>query len=148
MSVPNVTQKQITNAVRALGVAPVDCLLVHSSLKSFGHVEGGAQTVVNALLECASTVVMPTFNYDRFEFDPITTPSLTGAITEAFRKAPGATRSLHPTHSVCAIGPLAKELCRGHENTHPFGEASPLWKLWKRNGQILLIGVDHRASSM
>src|SRR5690242_7932293 len=117
MNVPNVTQKQITNAVRALGVAPVDCLLVHSSLKCFGHVEGGAQTVVKALLECASTVIMPTFNYDQFAFDPTSTPSLTGAITEAFRQTPGAIRSLHPTHSVAAIGPLAKELCKDHEKT-------------------------------
>src|SRR5512137_2691016 len=43
-----------------LGVAPV---IVHSSLKSFGQVEGGAQTVVNALATVFPTVMVPTFTY-------------------------------------------------------------------------------------
>ncbi len=34
---------------------------VHSSLRSFGHVEGGAETVVRALLETCGTVLMPSF---------------------------------------------------------------------------------------
>src|SRR5512137_2148127 len=43
-----------------LGEAPV---IVHSSLKSFGQVDGGAQTVVNALTIVFPTVLMPTFTY-------------------------------------------------------------------------------------
>lgn len=34
---------------------------IHSSLKSFGHVVGGARTVVRALLDVCGTVLMPTF---------------------------------------------------------------------------------------
>jgi len=34
---------------------------VHSSLNSFGHVVGGARTVVRALLDVCGTVLMPTF---------------------------------------------------------------------------------------
>jgi aminoglycoside N3'-acetyltransferase len=30
----------------------------------------------------------------------------------------------------------------------PFGEDSPIWKLWKENAQVLLLGCDHRSSSM
>ena len=43
-----------------LGTAPV---IVHSSLKSFGEVEGGAQTVVTALTAVFPTVLVPTFTY-------------------------------------------------------------------------------------
>ena len=43
-----------------LANAPV---IVHSSLKSLGQVEGGAATVVNALVGAFETVVVPTFTY-------------------------------------------------------------------------------------
>lgn len=36
---------------------------IHSSLKSFGHVEGGADAVVDAFLDARCTVVVPTFDY-------------------------------------------------------------------------------------
>ena len=42
-------------------------VVVHSSLRSLGHVEGGAQTVVEALMEIITpegTLVMPSFNHD------------------------------------------------------------------------------------
>src|SRR5512140_811779 len=40
--------------------APV---IVHSSLSSFGPVEGGAETVVDALAKVFNAVVVPTFTY-------------------------------------------------------------------------------------
>ncbi len=43
-----------------LADAPV---IVHSSLKSFGQVEGGAWTVVNALVGVFNTMIVPTFTY-------------------------------------------------------------------------------------
>ena len=39
----------IVNALRKNGVQEGICLEVHSSLKSFGYVEGGAETVISAL---------------------------------------------------------------------------------------------------
>ena len=44
-----VTSETIRDATRELGLAGLP-LEVHSSLSSFGHVEGGAATVVDALL--------------------------------------------------------------------------------------------------
>ncbi len=44
-----VTHADIVAGLRSMGVQPGDLILVHSSLSSFGHVEGGAETVINAL---------------------------------------------------------------------------------------------------
>jgi aminoglycoside 3-N-acetyltransferase len=141
----------IVAGLRSLGVQSGDLLLVHSSLSSFGRVEGGAKTVAEALIESVSpggTAVVPTFNYGMLPYDPRATPSLAGAVTEAFWRLPGAVRSEHPTHAFAAIGPLAEELMSGHGNVHPLGRGSPLWKLWERDAWVLLIGCDQRANSM
>jgi aminoglycoside 3-N-acetyltransferase len=56
----NMDEATIEAGLRELGVQNRD-VAVHSSLRSFGHVDGGAQTVVRALLNVCGTVVMPTF---------------------------------------------------------------------------------------
>lgn len=58
----NVTKTDLLAALRALGVRAGDVLEVHGSLRSFGHVEGGAETVIAALKEAvtdAGTLFMP-----------------------------------------------------------------------------------------
>ncbi len=47
-------------------------------------------------------------------FDHEKMPSNVGAISEAFRRSHGVVRSVHPPHSVCAMGPLAAELTADH----------------------------------
>lgn len=134
-----------------MGVRPGDLLLVHSSLSSFGRMAGGADAAARALVDAVGpdgTAFVPVFYWGDEPFDPETTPSHVGAIPEAFRKLPGAVRSLCPSHSVCGIGPAAPEILEGHDRAHPFGEGSPLWRLLERNCHVLLIGCDHRSSSM
>src|SRR5262245_5369637 len=136
----------IVAGIRRLGVHSGDLLVAHSSLKSFGRVEGGAGTVAKALADSVGpggTVFVPVFNYDVHPFDVNLAASVVGAVTEAFRKLPQALRSLHPTHSWAAVGPRAQDVLDGHDRTDPFGEGSPLWKLWRRNAWVLLIGCDH-----
>lgn len=148
----NVTEPDIVSALRALGLIPGDLVQVHSSLSAFGHVAGGADTVVDALLETvgpAGTVMMPTFNHGAAElFDVRATPSVNGAITEALRKRPEAHRSVHPTHPLAAIGPLAEVLTRDHLGAGTFGLQSPLGKLAAMGGKILLLGVGMNVNTM
>jgi aminoglycoside 3-N-acetyltransferase len=40
----------LLNTFESIGIRKGDTLLVHSSLSSFGYVEGGTQTVIEALL--------------------------------------------------------------------------------------------------
>jgi aminoglycoside 3-N-acetyltransferase len=61
------TFEKLVEAFRELGVEEGDTLLVHSSYKSLGEVDGGPQTVVRALeaaLGAEGTLIMPTFNFD------------------------------------------------------------------------------------
>jgi aminoglycoside 3-N-acetyltransferase len=63
----SVGKGDIVDGLRNLGVRPGDKLLVHSSLSSFGHVEGGAEAVIDALIEAVSpggTVLVPTLTGD------------------------------------------------------------------------------------
>jgi len=64
-----------------------------------------------------------------------------GKVSETLRLRPGARRSLHPTHSVAAVGPRAQEYCRGHELVGtPCGPGSPFVKLIERRGWIVALG--------
>jgi aminoglycoside 3-N-acetyltransferase len=136
-----VTRAEIARGLRDLGVREGDVILVHSSLKSFGRVEGGAEAVIAAMV--------PTLTGRREDspecpprFDVRQTRCWTGLIPETFRQRPNSVRSLHPTHSVAAIGPLAAELTRGHlECETPCGSGSPYLQLAERGGKVVFLGV-------
>lgn len=140
-----VTRDTIVRGLRDLGIGAGDLLQVHSSLSALGYVEGGAETVVDALLEAVGptgTVMVPTFNHGAVEvFDVAATASRSGAVTEALRKRPEARRSVHPTHPYAAIGPLAEWLTREHLEVLTFDPRSPLGKLAAMDGRVLLLGV-------
>jgi aminoglycoside 3-N-acetyltransferase len=148
---PWLSGEKILSSLRGLGVQPGSVLLVHSSLSSLGYVAGGSRTVIDALLRAvgdAGTLVLPTHSWDEMEgggrrFDARGTRSCVGQLTEEFRRRPGVERSLHPSHSVAAFGPLARELTQDHELAPtPCGTGSPYAKILEMNGQILFLGTD------
>lgn len=58
-----VLKEDIKNGLRKLGIKKGDVIGVHSSLRSFGYVKGGAKAVIDALLEVVGkegTIAMPT----------------------------------------------------------------------------------------
>jgi aminoglycoside 3-N-acetyltransferase len=152
---PQITKEQLLNDLAAAGINKGDILIVYSSLSKIGNVKGGAQTVISALLEALGnegTLVMPTFSYlgtmentarvKEYVYDPLTTPSCVGLIAETFRKMPGVLRSIHPTHSVSAIGPLAKVITEGHLKAKTnFGQDTPFDMLMQYNAKALGLGV-------
>jgi len=148
---PIVTKELLIEALRTIGLRPGDAVQVHSSLSALGYVAGGAETVVDALLEAvgpAGTVMMPTFNHGSCDiFDPWHSPSINGAITEALRLRPEAKRSRHPTHPYAAIGRLAEWLTQGSALGLTFGPDCPLGRLAQVDGKILLLGVGMRGRS-
>ena len=60
-----------------------------------------------------------------------------------FRLWPGTLRSDHPARSVAAWGKNAKYLTENHDLSHIFGDSSPIGRLYKLDGKVLLIGVDY-----
>lgn len=147
-----VTRLDIAEGLRSVGLREGDLVQVHSSLSAIGHVEGGAEAVLDALLEVLGpdgTLMAPTFNHGAADiFDVNETPSINGAITEAVRRRPEAYRSVHPTHPCAAIGPLAELLTGEHLHLLTFDLRSPLGKLAAMGGHVLLLGVSMNSNTM
>ena len=147
--------KDIIADLKKRGIKKGDILFVHSSLKRIGFVEGGAQTVIDALLDTIGqegTLVIPTYplhntmyelcNMKNYVFDYKTTPTGLGAIPAVFLKYKNIHRSIHPTHSISAIGRYAKEITESHHiGGKTYGENSPWAKLIEMNGKFLGIGI-------
>ena len=141
--------------LKNLGLEKGDTVIVHSSLKSMGQVDGGANTVIDAIIEVIGndgTVLFPAFSWDpcisTLKFDAKNTPCCVGTIPEVFRKREGVIRSLHPTHSLSAYGKHAKYLVKDHElDATPVGKNSPLQKLIELNGKILMLGCGLRPNT-
>ncbi len=156
---PSVTQSEIIAGLRESGVLPGMRMLLHSSLSSIGYVEGGADAVIDAILEVlgpGGTLLVPTLTGSEDLspanppiFDPTNTPCWTGRIPETLRARPGAIRSLHPTHSVAAIGAQAIDLTADHaRSVTPCDEFSPYGKLANLPGSyIMLLGVSHQSNT-
>jgi len=155
------SKDDIKNGLLAVGLEAGDAVLVHSSLKSFGRVDGGAQPVIDALDETVGengTTLMPGFTRCELTpgwvFDVNNTPvnstpgEAIGVIAETFRKNHGTIRSLHPSHSILAKGKLANIITGFHHTCPtPFASNSPFENLIKANGKILLIGKDQRINT-
>jgi aminoglycoside 3-N-acetyltransferase len=137
--------------LRALGVREGGILLVHTSFRAVGPVEGGPLGLVDALgaaLGPEGTLVMPAMSDGEHPFDPQTTPSSGMGITaELFRTQPGVVRSTHPGGSFSARGPLAERICAPQPLEPPHGKDSPPGRVHELGGQVLLLGVAHDAST-
>ncbi len=146
------TREEIVKDLVKIGVEKGDILLVHSSLSSIGYVQGGAETLIDAVLESVGedgTMVVPTITgqiFDSPEHPPSYSkdkPCWTGVVPETLRKRGEACRSRHPTHSVAAIGKDARKIIEGHEEAEtPCGKGTPYLKIAELGGKILFIGAS------
>jgi aminoglycoside 3-N-acetyltransferase len=156
-ALPPVTRASLAADLARLPLPREPLLLVHSSMKSLGFVEGGPEAVIAALREAVvdrlgGTVMFPTFTipatmseaiHSGRVFDVRETPSRLGALPEAFRRQPDAIRSIHPTHSFAAIGKRAEELVRGHHLAGSnFGAGTPMAQLRDAGGHLLGLGTS------
>lgn len=165
-----ITKKEISDALTNLGLNAEDAVMVHASLSNIGYVCGGAQTIIEALIETVGnegTVMMPAQSWKNLDpevgvhgdvpkeywqiirenwpaFDKEITPTNTmGAVAEMFRRWKGTVRSDHPARSVAAWGKYAKYLTKDHDLSDIFGKNSPVGRLYELDGKVLLIGVGY-----
>ena len=145
-----ITQKQFLADLRSIGVRKGMDLLVHSSLRRTGPVEGGPEAIIDILLEAigpTGTLLMPTISGSVTPSQPVfhveKTPSAVGYLPQLFLTRKEAVRSLHPIHSAAAMGPRAEFYTQDHlaANT-PWSPESPYGKLMRQNGWILFLGVN------
>ena len=160
----NVIKEEITKAIKDLGIISSDTVIVHSSLKSLGYVEGGPDAVIDGILDVLlpdGTLVFPTLCqkdwanvYKNWHMDA---PSDVGLLTNVFRKRKEARRSNQATHSVAAIGKNAEYITETHGQSGlrdgiygntPFSEDSPWEKMLKLNTKMVFLGVDMDSCTM
>ncbi|MGW9166084.1 aminoglycoside N(3)-acetyltransferase [Agromyces sp. NPDC055658] len=174
-SPPNVEPLGVDDLVTGflpLGIGPGDAVLVHCALSSFGNVVGGEQTVIEALRLAVGpmgTIVMPTQSWHLCDpdflddpslddtsrarvkellpaYDPALTPTRTmGRVAELFRAQPGVLRSAHPHRSFAAQGLEAEGIVAEHALDEPFGEHSPLARLYAIGATVVLLGVGYES---
>jgi aminoglycoside N3'-acetyltransferase len=156
----SIGQAELTEHLRALGLQPGDAAMMHASLSRLGHVEGGASTVVEAVLDAMGpdgTLLTPAFTAGLWQdaltmpdcregcprdLCPSNQPSHEGAIPNAALARTGRLRSCHPTHSWVGNGPQAARLLRGHRASPTFcGVGNPFEPLVEINGCLLTLGV-------
>lgn len=153
----HVTRQEITKNLWQMGIKPGDILFIHSSLKSLGFVPGGPKEVIAGLLDAVGTegtILLPTYympggtitgtcKMAGYVFDPRIHGTNMGALPEAFLSNPDVRRSIHPTHSVSAIGKHASYLTEAHHLAPSvFGKGSPWQRFHELNGKVLGIGVS------
>lgn len=145
------TKAELAAQIRAMGIQPTDTVLIHTSLRAIGPVEGGADAVIDAFLECLSEglFLVPTHTWDNVKkeqphYDVKTSEPCIGTLPKVAAFRADGVRSLHPTHSMWAAGRGAAEYVAGEENAPTPGKPGFAWaRLADVNAKILLIGVAH-----
>lgn len=142
-----VSREGLVVGLRQLGLQTGDRVIAHTSLSSFGMLEGGAQSVIEAILTVIGprgTLMMPHFFSPSYEgvFDRHDPPPTTcGVVPRLLRTWPGAVLSLHPSHPLVAVGPDVEWLTEGHYQVSSVGKDSPVHRIAKKGGKVLLLGV-------
>ena len=149
------TQQQIAEGLSEIGLKEGQTALVHAAMSTFGLIQGGADTVLAALLDvlgARATLVAPTFTFacEAVEdpiIDPQNDPSEMGAISEAARLHPNARRSITYRHSFAAIGRWAEEITDVAPALSPFDPRSSFGVMLALNAQVILMGVTYNSST-
>lgn len=143
------TESELAEDLTTLGILGDSTILIHSSCKSIGPVDGGADTVLDVFQRhfADGLLVFPTHTWDRVNpenptFVMTETSCCTGILPELFRKRPGVVRSGHPTHSVAAYGKSAVRFTADDIYCDtPCARGSSWGKLIEQDAVILLLGV-------
>ncbi|MGB3634375.1 MAG: aminoglycoside 3-N-acetyltransferase [Rubrobacteraceae bacterium] len=160
------TRLRLAGDLEQLGLRPGGLAMVHCRMSALGHVVGGAETIVRALLDVLGTdgTLMaytgwqdePPENLDALDeaarriyleehpaYDPRIALSRRehGRVPETLRTWPGASHSGHPEAGVAAVGPLAEALTAEHPYDDAYGASTPYARLVEFGGQVAMLGA-------
>ena len=147
-----VSRVHLVRQLRELGVDEGGVLLMHTSFRVTGPVDGGPRGLIDGLREALGpwgTLVMPSWSGDDDRpFEPLRTPAARdlGVVADTFWRLPGARRSAHP-FAFAAAGPAADAVTADPLPLPPHIPASPVGRVHELDGQVLLLGVGHDADT-
>ncbi|NLU41337.1 MAG: AAC(3) family N-acetyltransferase [Firmicutes bacterium] len=150
------TKEDIKKQLSDIGLRSDDTVFVHSSMKAIGEVDGRADTVLDAFIEYLSDglLIFPTHTWRQINeqnnvFDPGTEPACVGILPNLFMRRPGVVRSLHPTHSVAALGRGAQEYVQGEEGWDtPCSRHGCYGKLYDMSAKVLFVGCSLKTNTI
>lgn len=159
-------KKYIVEAIHTLNLAN-QSVCIHASLKSFGHVAGGCQTIIDAFLESGGTILVPSFTYhylirpeteikrngidyaaffgewipteDYYRPETTEIAADLGAFPRAVVENPARVRGNNPINSFTALGPRAAALVAAQSPTEVY---APIRRLYEEKGAVLMMGTD------
>jgi aminoglycoside N3'-acetyltransferase len=150
----DVTQEQVINILRTIGIQAGDGLMIHSAIQFLGRPIGGIGMYLDAIqtvIGSDGNLAVPTFNFAfaRGEpFDPQNTPSEgMGAFSEYVRQHPAAQRTLHPMQSLAVLGHYADDLAQ-RDTLSAFDSGSPFDRMLELDFKLILLGADIQYSAM
>ena len=136
------TKQQLFEDLRQMNLKSTDTILIHTSMKAIGEVEGGAEGFIDALCEYFKDglLLIPTHTWDNVNedqpiYDVSSTVPCIGLIPRraAFRK--DGYRSLHPTHSIWGHGKNAKAFFHAVQKVYPNVPKYIITPLWRKDWQ-------------
>lgn len=150
-----VSKEEVANIINSLDIGNCDIIL-HTSTMSIGKIQGGVKWVTQCFFDkvdiSKNTILVSALPYrgkfkDYLEkgiiFDVRDAPIAMGGINEHIGLLPEAKRSIHPTHSIVAVGRNATEyVCGHHLDKTPFGINSPYYKIIKNRGKAVMFGAS------
>jgi len=143
------TKEDLKKQLREMGICNTDCVLIHTSYKALGEVEGGPDTLLDAFCEYLGEglFLVPTHtwgivNYQNPIYDVRESVPNIGLLPRLAAKREDGYRSLHPTHSIWGFGRDARTFLAGEELAETPAPIGGAWcRLGDRGAKILLIGV-------
>lgn len=143
-------------------------VIIHSSLKRFGPIECGAQTVIQALLATTNGLMVPTFTYTTMITPEVGPPNngitygkdrdlnrmavpfhhdlqpdkMMGSLPRTLLFQEGSSRTSHPILSFGGIGVDHILITQTHNEP-----LAPLGALAEHDGWVILINVDHSVNT-
>ena len=143
-------EKDILKQLEAFQIKPGKPVLVHTSLKAIGEIDGGADTLLSALISYfakdGGLLCIPTHTWTQTVMDRRNAETCVGVLSNVAAAHPDGVRSMHPTHSIIVFGDKETVLKFVQKEAHVNTPTSPegcYGNFYRENGYILLIGVGH-----
>ena len=152
------TKEDFLAQLAAMGVPRDGIVLMHSSLRSVGRIEGGAGTLLDAMIEWVTAegglFCVPTHTWGNLKqeitLDMRDPHTCLGAFSD-FAAADGrGIRSENPTHSMAVFGDRGRALAFIKDEPDVVSGTAPnscYGKLYEEGGTVLLVGVAHNRNT-